>query len=274
MIKINIKGTFIIILTTLLFSGKVVSQSKIETVEKFFKVTKIDSEFSQINAVLDAKIEENKSLIKSEEEYIKFSDILKKSFNSEKATSYLKDYFLENQKENNLIEIIELYDNPLMVKMSDYEQSFYDSKNKENQIAFFNDMKANPPKQDRVKLLLKLNDVLKATEKTKILLENIMLVFSESYNSILPKEEQSNISVLEEKIKSELPKNFSQQITNQFVAIGLYTYRLASDDDLKEYIKIWETDLGVNYTNVAFKAYEVVFEKISSDLITNLNKAF
>ena len=78
MIKINIKGTFIIILTTLLFSGKVVSQSKIETVEKFFKVTKIDSEFSQINAVLDAKIEENKSLIKSEEEYIKFSDILKK----------------------------------------------------------------------------------------------------------------------------------------------------------------------------------------------------
>jgi hypothetical protein len=264
----------IIIITTLLFSSKVVSQSSTESVDNLFKATKIDSDFNQINTVLEAKIKEKKPLIKQEDKYLKFSKILKKSFNSEKTTSYLRDYFLENGEENTLIKIVELYDNPLMVRMNGYEQSFYDSNNKESQMAFFKDMKTNPPKQDRIKLLLRLNEALRATVKSRNLLENIMTIVSKSYNSILPKEKQSNISILKAKVKSELPESLSQQITNQFVAIGLYTYRLASDEELNDYIKIWESDLGISYTNALFKGYEFVFYKISSDLMTNLNKAF
>lgn len=270
----NIKSAIIIILTTLLFSSKVVSQSSIKVVDRLFEITKIDSDFNQINTVLEAKIKEKKPLIRPEDKYLKFFNILKKSFSSEKTTSYLRDYFLEKGEETTLIKIVELYDNPLMVKMNGYEQSFYDSKNKESQMAFFKDMKTNPPKQERIKLLLKLNEALKATVKSRNLLDNIMITVSKSYNSILPKEKQSDISTLKAKVKSELPENLSQQITNQFVAIGLYNYRLASDDELNDYIKIWESDLGINYTNVAFKGYEFVFDKISSDLITSLNEAF
>lgn len=273
MIKKHFKVIFFLI-TTLLISSKVVSQSSVKTVEKLIEVTKIDSDFNQINTVLASKIEEKKSLIKTEEEYIKFSNVLKRNFNTEKAKVYLKDYLIKTEKESNLIKIIKLYDNPLMIKMNNYEQDFYNPENKESQITFFKNLKTNPPNQDRIKLLINLNKAINGTAKTKNLLENIIFTISKSYNSILPKEKQNADNVLKEKIKSELPENLQQQISNQFVAIGLYTYRFASDNDLEEYTKIWETELGVNYIDTSFKAYEFVFNEISSDLIINLNKTF
>lgn len=263
----------LIVIITLLFNSKVISQSSIETVETLFKATKIDLDFGQINAIVDNKIKEKKSSI-SEDKYSVFSKAIKENFNSRNAIGYLKEYFLENEKESDLIKIIELYNMPLMIKMNNYEQGFYNPENKQKQMAFFKKMKTTPPNQERVNLLLSLNETLKATIKTKDLLEKIMIAFSQGYNLTLPKEQQLEKEKVRAKAKLELPQNFSQQITNQFVAIGLYTYKDASDDELKKYIQVWKTDIGKKYTDMIFNSYEAIFEKISINLVKNLNKAF
>ena len=270
MIKIIKVSLFIV---TLLLSNKVTSQLSNNIVEEFFRTTKIDSDFSQINTLIENKIIEKKKSI-AENKYLKFSDILKKSFNSEKATSYLREYFLENEKEADLIKVMELYKNPLMIKMNNYEQDFYNPDKREEQMTFFKKMKTNPPKQERVNLLLSLNETLKASIKTKKLLENIVVAFSQGYNLTLPKNEQLDEEAVVSRAKLELPKEFSQQITNQFVAVGLYVYKDVSDIELKEYIEIWKTDIGKKYIDMIFSSYKTVFEKMSINLVKNLNSTF
>ena len=167
-----------------------------------------------------------------------------------------------------------MYNNPLLIKMNNYEQDIYNPKKREEQIIFFKKMKANPPKQERVNLLLNLNKTLKASIKTKNLLENIIIAFSQGYNLTLPKKEQLDIEMVESKAKLELPQKFSQQLTNQFVAVGLYVYKDVSDNELREYIEVWKSDIGKKYIDMIFNSYEVVFEKMSTSLIKNLNNAF
>lgn len=263
----------LIVIIILLLSNESSSQSNIGTVEAFFKSTKIDADFKQLNTVIDSKILEKKSSI-TEDKYIKFSNILKESFNSEKATSYLKDFFLENGKEADMIKVVELYDTPLMIKMNNYEQDFYNPAKREEQIVFFEKMKTNPPKQERVQLLLDLNEALKASIKTEDLLGKIMIAFSQGYNLTLPKTQQLDKNMVKSKAISEFSQNFSQQIINQFVAVGLYTYKDTTDNELKEYIEVWKTDTGKKYIDMIFDSYEAVFEKLSIDLIKNLNSAF
>lgn len=262
-----------IVIIILLLSNKAFSQPNIETVEKLFKITKIDSDFIQVNTIIDSKIKEKKSSI-AEDKYISFSNVLKESFNSEKAISYLKEYFLKNGKEADIIKIIELYNTKLMIKMNNYEQGFYNPENREEQMAFFKKMKTNPPKQERVKLLLNLNETLKASIKTKDLLEKTMITFTQGYNLMLPKDQQIDKDKIISKAKSELPQGFSQKITNQFVAIGLYTYKDATDDELKKYIEVWKTGIGKKHIDMIFDSYEFVFEKMSINLIKNLNSTF
>ncbi|MGB2273184.1 MAG: hypothetical protein ACPH2K_02305 [Flavicella sp.] len=89
-----------------------------------------------------------------------------------------------------------------------------------------------------------------------------------------PKNEQLDEEAVVSRAKLELPKEFSQQITNQFVAVGLYVYKDVSDIELKEYIEIWKTDIGKKYINMTFNSYKAVFEKMSTSLIKNLNNVF
>jgi hypothetical protein len=243
-------------------------------VYNFLKVTKIDSELSQIDQVIDSKLQQKKAEIESLDSYNKFSRVVKNNFNSEKSIEFLKTFLIKKTEDKDLKDIIELYDNPLLIKMSGYESSFNDPKNKEAQLAFFKNLKTNPPKQERVNLLIKLNETLNSTVRTKDLLEKIIMAFSKGYNLTLPKEKQLGTNELNTKIKSELPANISQQITNQSIAVGLYVYKSVNDDELKKYIKIWKTDIGKRYIDLTFKAYEAVFEKMSIDLINNLNNTF
>lgn len=268
------KIKYFIILITLFFSSKVISQSNIKTVENFIQTTKIDLELNQINSVLANKIESKRKEINSKENFLKFSTILSENFNSKKGVYYLKEYFIRKENDVNLNNIIALYKKPLMVKMSNYEIESINPENKESQIDFFKGMKENPPQKSRVELLLSLNKTLKATGRTKNLLEDIMLSFYRSYNIIEKEKNVINLNELKLKISSELPPNLSQSITNQFVAIGLYTYRDVSDNDLKNYIEVWESDLGKNYIDITFKAYKYTFDKMTLDLITNLNNSF
>lgn len=268
------KIKYFLILIPLLLSGKVISQSNIKTVESFILTTKIDLELNQINSIINNKVESKRVEIDSKENFLKFSTTLKESFNSTEGIYYLKEYFLKNENEVNLNNIIDLYKKPLMVKMSKYEIESTNPENKENQITFFKGMKENPPKKSRIELLLNLNKTLKATARTKNLLEEIMLSFYRSYNVIKKEKGVISLNDLKLKINSELPPSLSQNITNQFVALGLYTYRDVTDSDLKSYIKVWETNLGKEYVDMTFKAYKYTFDKMTLNLITNLNNTF
>ena len=209
------KIKYFLILITLFLSGKVISQSNIKTVESFIQKTKIDLELNQINSILGNKVESKRSEISSKEDFLKFSKIINENFNSKKGTYYLKEYFLNKENDISLNLIIDLYNKPLMVKMSNYEIESINPKNKENQIAFFKGMKENPPKKSRVELLLNLNETLRATTRTKNLLEEIMISFYKSYNLIKEEQDLIKLNDLKLKISSELPPNLSQSITNQ-----------------------------------------------------------
>ena len=51
-------------------------------------------------------------------------------------------------------------------------------------------------------------------------------------------------------------------MTNQLIALSIYTYKDVSDRDLSEYIDLWSSPIGKYYTNLVFDAYDYSFSKM------------
>ncbi|MEN8137481.1 MAG: hypothetical protein ABFR62_03535 [Bacteroidota bacterium] len=264
------KIKFFTLLSITLFSLTAFSQSKHETVVELLGKTGSTEQIKQFDAIFEAQAAAKKSSFKTEEDFQKFNSIMKSGLNSKDAEKYIIEYFELNSNEDSLKKVISIYDNPLMKEFNKVELEANDPKNQQEQIAFFQNMQNNPPSQERIQQLVTLNNELGTSEMLVNLLNNVVLAMIKGVNYSMPNKEQISQEEIKNRLNESLPADFSQQMTNQIIAMSLYTYKDISDEKLDEYIKIWESPIGKYYISQMFGAFDYSFSKMGK----NIGKSF
>lgn len=252
----------IILSMALLISANILAQSNPETVSNLLQATGTNGELQQLDAVFNAKITEQKESFENEAYFEKFVQVMQSSFNSKNAEKYFVEYITLNGNEDSLKKVISMYENPLLQKMKKIELEANDPAKQQDKMAFFQNMKTNPLPQERIQLLVKLNEELGASQMTINLINNVVLSMANGANLSQPKEKQISEEELKTKLQSAFPPNFSQQMTNQIVALSMYTYKNVSDEKLTEYVNVWSKPLSKYYIQLVFGAYDYSFSKM------------
>lgn len=221
--------------------------------------------FKQIDGMLESKISEKKSTFKTEDDFNKFASIMRLGFNSTKAEEYFNDYFEKFINEDSLKSVIKIYNNPLMLEMTKLEEIANSPSKQQEMQNFFAGLSSNPPKQERIQSLLRLNNATGATDMTVKLLENMIFAMIKGGNQTQPIDKQISQSEVENKLKSAFPDNFKQQMTNQLVAVWLYTYKDVDNDKLNSYIQTWESSTGKYFSKATVSALDYTFTKMGED---------
>lgn len=191
---------------------------------------------------------------------------MRTGFNSAKAEEYFIDYFTKFTNEDSLKSVIKIYNNPLLQEMTKLEEvANLPSKQQEMQN-FFAGLSNNPPKQERIQSLLRLNKATGATDMTVKMIENMILAIVKGATQSLPKEEQRSQSEINDKLKSAFSDNVKQQMANQIIAVWLFTYKDVDNDKLNDYIQVWESPTGKYFSKMTLLALDYSFSKMGETI--------
>ena len=241
------------------------AQSSTQIVNEVLTKSGSATMFKQIDGMLESKIAEKKSTFKTEDDFNKFASIMRLGFNSTKAEEYFNDYFEKFTNEDSLKSVIKIYNNPLMLEMTKLEEIANSPSKQQEMQNYFAGLSSNPPKQERIQSLLRLDNATGATDMTVKLLENMIFAMINGGNQTQPKDKQISKSEVENKLKSAFPENFKQQMTNQLVAVWLYTYKDVDNDKLNSYIQTWESSTGKYFSKATVSALDYTFTKMGED---------
>jgi len=266
----TIKRIQLTILTVLFFSLTTIAQSSKQTVEEVLAKSGSTGMFKQLDGMLDSKIAEKKSTFENENDFNKFSSIMKSGFSSTKAEAFFIDYFIKFTNEDSLKNIIKIYNNPLMQEMTKLEEEANSPSKQKEMQDYFAGLSNNPPAQDRIQLLVKLNSAVGASEMTVKMIENMIFSMAKSANQAQPKTKQISQDELEKSLKNIFPESFKQQMANQIIAVGLFTYKDVDNEKLKTYIQTWETSTGKYFSKATLDALDYTFSKMGEDVGNSL----
>lgn len=264
----NIKFSISVVLLFLCLQVFGQSSQKV-VLELLVKSGSID-QFKQFDDLLSAKIEEKKSSFSNDEDFMKFVSMMKGSINSKDAEKYFVEYFEQKTNEDSLKNLISLYNQPLMIEMTELETASNHPSKQQDQIAYFQGLQNNPPSQTRIQQLALLNSELGSSEMISKLFTNLALSMAKGFNSVQPKEKQVPLIELEEKLKSTFSAEFSTQMANQILALSLYTYKSVDDSKLNDYIKLWQMPIGHYFIKETLNAFDYTFSKMFEHLGSSL----
>jgi len=256
------KIKLITILFFALLCGNSFAQSSSTTVIELMEKSGSTAMFKQFDEIISAKIAEKKSSFEKGEDFNKFVTVMKSGFNSKNAEKYYLEYFELNTREDSLKSIIHIYESQFMQDMNKIELAASDPAKQQEQLIYFQGLKENPPSPERVQQLITLNNELGISEMTVKILQNMIITMSQGLNSVQPKDKQMSPAELEQKILSSMPANFSEQMTNQIIALSMFTYKDVSNEDLNRYIQVWQTPTGKYFTKNSLEALNYSFSKL------------
>jgi len=266
----TIKRIQFTILTVLFFSLTTFAQSSKQTVEELLGKSGSTAMFKQFDGMLDSQIAEKKTSFENENDFNKFSSIMRSCFNSTKAEAFFTDYFVKYTNEDSLKSIIKIYNNQLMQDMTKLEEEANSPLKQQEMQDYFAGLKNNPPKQDRIQSIMRLNSTVGASEMTLQLIENMIFSIARGVNQTQPKTKQISQDELEKSLKKIFTENFKQQITNQIITAYLFTYKDVDSDKLNSYIQIWETSTGKYFSKSSLDALNYTFSNMAEDVGNSL----
>ena len=256
------KLRLVTVITVALVSMHVMGQSSPKLVEEMLVKTGTKGVFANVDAMLASKMEEKKSSFTEPLQFDRFKTIMTLGFNSKNANKYFTEYFEKYSNEDSLKMIITLYNDPFMQEFNRIEKESSTPEKQKEMIAYFQQMKDNPPAQARIMQLVSLNQEMKTSEMIVKLFQNLIVSMARGANNALPGDKRVSEVELKNDIAKSIPANFQQQMTNQLVASMLFTYQSVPDEKLNRYIESWKNPTGKYCINLIMKAMDYSFSKM------------
>ncbi len=186
---------------------------------------------------------------KAEKEIVKVLNELIDSFDKDIALDRLKRFIKENYRQESLESVIGWFESPVGRRITQEESNSKQPGQQGQMLRYIDDMKSNPPPDDRVKLIQRLIEVAGVSESSFKMVEELtrgMFDLSNMYNireKISEEERDNYIGQMGSFIKDSM----EEQLLDAF----LYVYRNILKTDLEEYITFLKSGPGQEYANLA-----------------------
>lgn len=161
--------------------------------------------------------------------------------------------------------IIRWLDSPLMKRFKSLEDTVFIPSAAKKVERYVKVLKSRPPMERRYVLVKRLEDAMRLTVRTQDLLAVMIRSSVAAMNATAPPEKQIAGPMVDQMI-GQMNRETTQNLRLKSYVTFLYAYRPASDEELLEYIKFYESELGqwfINSSHGALKrAITVATEKM------------
>lgn len=238
---------------------------------ELMEVSGLNHQIEQIPPMLDAGMRQGRNGIDADS-FTKVSDALSEFNTSKVFREEIKNSLDKNYDAERFAAFLAMARSPLAQKMIRLENEASTPEALANVREYAATLQKNPPASRRMELIERLD---KATGATTVNL-NIQLWTFQAMASImdpvLPPERRMKPEQLED-IMWQIQLQ-SRPMIQQFAQINmLYAYRSVSDHELTEYLKLYETEIGKWYVDLAGKAIVSAFSNIAEKTAQRLKKA-
>lgn len=248
--RVQIWLLVMISLLVLSFNARAEDQKKV--IEQVMTASHYDQHLQSITNFALAELDLRKDVINIAD-YKSLRNILADSYKVEKLQSDLTGMLQKHYDEKRFQQWLSQLQSPLFKKMIQLEERASTDAAFEGMMAYAQTLDKQPPSTEREALIKRLD---KATSGTDLALKgqlSVLRAFLTAINPTLPENKQLN-PVAMEHILSSTRSQLEPLLQEIALLTHLYTYRSISDKELEEYIKIYESNLGVWFSELHQRA--------------------
>lgn len=185
-------------------------------------------------------------------QYLKLVDAVKESFRAELFYHEVFSNLLKDYKEDYAQNLLKWLSSPVVRKMAAMEIESTSVEGMQAEQKFAKEMNAAPPSIARMKLIRRLDESTHSTEQTIethiAVTEAMLRIMSPITRPDMRMSDEQIHDLLESQRRQMRLQEPSAQVT------FLFTYRSATDQELEEYIKGYETESGIWLNNIINKS--------------------
>ena len=261
-IKSTIFFTFLI---NLIFINYVHAETHEALVTEYIKLSGITDMFASFPEQIKAVSSQKQLVAKQPEKENKITELLADSFDINMAEENLYNFLLQNTDKDFFQELIKWMDDPLVKRILEEEKDASDPEKQAMLLHYIADLQNDPPSLDRITLIQDMEKTLQLSDLTTHIAINMMKSITKSINSILPDDKRSQTNDIHDKIM-EMEPLLKETYRQQLILSLFYIYRNISNEELKEYMVFYKSNIGKRTIDVNGKAIAFVLEQWTASL--------
>ncbi len=211
-------------------------------VEEVLERFGVNQQIAQIPTRIQAQLQQRRSEL-SPQIYAELSGILPDAFRTELLDARTIKNFEAKANKEQLLSALEWLRSPPSKKMTQLEVEVGTPEGQRQLREFVTTLQSNPPSEQRVALLLRLDEATEGTEMAIALTVIIARAMVEGMQPLLPPEKRMDHSQVERQIGT-MKSRLHPMMKNYLLVANLFVYRSVSDDELEGYVSNWESENG------------------------------
>ena len=188
-----------------------------------------------------------------EHEFQRLTQIIQRTFNEARIYKIIQDYFYANYDEQLSPLWLSTLKSPLLIKITHLEIESAKPEAFEHIIEYAKLMRTNPIPPSRIKQVKQLDQITRVSEVTLESQLSVAKVLLHAINPSLPSNKQMSTSQLQSMIKT-LGMQISQSLEEFTTITNLYTYRTLTNEELEQYLKLYQKSEGQWIINTTYNA--------------------
>ncbi len=197
--------------------------------------------FDQMPAMMQTMLQQQPPPL-SARELESFSRVMTAAFSPEKMRAAMKSYLTAHYEPHHFSELLALLQRPLVKRMTALEQATTDP---DDMIQFMQQANTfmSSVANERLTVLRNIDNAMIMSETMLDLQVQSFQSFIQAINTVLPEPQQMPASQMEE-ISRQMREQGLYPIRQQMLVQLAWTYRMASDADLNDYLELYRSPIG------------------------------
>ena len=236
-----------------------------QVIDRFIACSSFAPQFEQLPLLVREQMERGFPQNISSTHYKNLSTLLLDSFEADRARSAMSQQLSLSYDNGRFRVMLQKLESPLIRKLHDMEQAINEPVARYEMQHFISRLPQNPVAPQRtalVKELLVTNGAIESALKTRITLNE--LVQELASGATLEQNRTSLNDVMEQKRK--LTESLKPKVEAETLAKALFTYRDASDEELKQYIDFYKSDAGQWFRSTQQNGWLAALHEIGRDI--------
>jgi len=255
MIKKSVIVSLMVFISSFVFSDESIH----DAVDRLLTVSGSKTQVSQYPSLFKAQLEVQKNYMEFRV-YNLIEQSMMRAFADNAFYTDMTAYLEKNASVSGLKPVLDWYNSPLAKKMVDLEVKMTTPEEYRKMSIYAMKLQTEPPSDERMMLVQKLDAVLEASQLSKQVLSVFFKSFLQGFNAVQIEGQKKSAEELEAQLKN-INEKLDVQVKGQIMVTFLYMYNTASDDELREYISFYETQHGHYFSKLMSDATIYSFEK-------------
>jgi hypothetical protein len=229
------------------------AQTPSENIDEMLELSGLRKQIEQIPAGVKSGLAQQQQRAQrklSPEEYERVLKILMDSYNASDLIQSMEDYFKEHYDHDLVSAELKILRSPLSMKLAELGTQVSTPEAQQEIQKYGQQLQSKPPPPERKALVRKLDRITGTTDFTVEVLVAISMAYIRVSNDNNPTEKRLNQDQLKQ-IADRMRRELRIPVENLTTVTFLYMFRDTPDAELKDYIKLYESDTADWFNQLA-----------------------